>query len=226
MTTTATTPEQMRIQSLAAEYRARGYEVVVEPAADALPDFLLNRHVDLIARRGSEQLVVEVKSRGNLTTEKGVRELARLVRSHPDWSFELVVVGDSENPPFAGANSLQRNEILKMADDAEMICDTGSTEAALLLAWAGAEAALRLAIQQEGIALTDVNPAFILKKAVTEGLIARSDYELAARAMKYRNAVAHGYEAPEFDRSLVQDLTRLTRDLVAKDGAPQAAQAV
>lgn len=77
---TPTIAEQQRARAVAEDYRRRGYDVVEEPSLESLPDFLAGYQPDLIARRGKETVVVEVKSRKSLADEPQVRELARLLQ--------------------------------------------------------------------------------------------------------------------------------------------------
>lgn len=74
--------EARRLQQVAEEYRARGYEVLLEPQRNQLPRALARLHPDLVARKGEELVVVEVKSRSALKNNAQVQELARTVRAH------------------------------------------------------------------------------------------------------------------------------------------------
>jgi hypothetical protein len=53
--------ESQVIAKVADEYRRRGYDVAVKPSGADLPDFLGDFKPDLIARNGTESVVVEVK---------------------------------------------------------------------------------------------------------------------------------------------------------------------
>ena len=58
--------ERQRTLKLAEEYRGEGYEVVVSPTSEQLPDFLSGYHPDLLVKKGNEALIVEVKTRTSL----------------------------------------------------------------------------------------------------------------------------------------------------------------
>lgn len=58
--------ERERLLQLAEEYRGQGYEVSFQPNPDDLPDFLKTYRPDLVARRGDEAVIIEVKSRSSL----------------------------------------------------------------------------------------------------------------------------------------------------------------
>ena len=104
--------ERQRAREIADEYYLRGYEVIEEPSQEQLPDFLSGYHPDLLIRKGDEAIVVEVNLRTSLAKETQVRELARLLRTKPDWNFELIVVGEADHlrapegapPLFEGAS--------------------------------------------------------------------------------------------------------------------------
>ena len=90
------------IQALAARYRQEGFEVVAEPSASELPAALRPFQPDLLARRGDEMVVVEVKTR----RPKGeawrkVEQLAEVARSLPRTRFDLVVLDDAVDGPEA-----------------------------------------------------------------------------------------------------------------------------
>ena len=52
---------RQQLQEIAAEYESRGYDVLVEPSPEELPEFLTGFHPDLVARGPNESVVVEVK---------------------------------------------------------------------------------------------------------------------------------------------------------------------
>src|SRR4051794_3094551 len=89
---------------VAEQYRSEGYEVVVRPGRDQLPESLAGFALDLIARRGKETVAVEVKRRDQLYD---VGEHSELVRALPDWNYDLVVLpngdGDSSGTDAAEA---------------------------------------------------------------------------------------------------------------------------
>lgn len=126
--------ERQRARRIAEEYRRRGYEVIEEPSQEQLPDFLSGYHPDLLIRKGDEAIIVEVKSRASLAKESQVSELARLLRTKPDWNFELVVVGEEDQwRAPAGARPFAREDILRGLEAAEKLLEAGFSEAALLI---------------------------------------------------------------------------------------------
>lgn len=199
--------EKQRARAVAEDYRSRSFEVIEEPSPDQLPDFLSAYRPDLLIRKGDVAIVVEVKTRASLAADPQVRDLAQLLQKHPGWSFELVVVGEQEklDTPET-ARPFDRVDIQKSMQTAGELLDSGFAEAGFVLAWSGLEATVRLLTEEEGISLDRFTPLYILKQAVTNGVISRDDYNLLMSALKYRNAVVHGFKVTSFDSDIARDL--------------------
>ena len=73
------------------------------------------------------------------------------------------------------ARSLDEAGILDRLAQAQTALDAGLPEAAFLLAWTAAEAAVRMMVKAEGIALErTTNPAYVLGMAVAHGAMDRT----------------------------------------------------
>jgi uncharacterized protein YutE (UPF0331/DUF86 family) len=164
----------------------------------------------LLIRKGDEAIIVEVKSRASLAKESQVSELARLLRTKPDWNFELVVVGEEDQwRAPAGARPFAREDILRGLEAAEKLLEAGFSEAALLLAWSASEATVRLLVEEEGIVLERLlTPLYILKQAAMHGVVSREAYHSLTKIVEYRNALVHGFKPVDFESTLVTELKR------------------
>jgi hypothetical protein len=217
---TALSLERKRVHDLAEEYRSKGYKVIEEPSSEQLPDFLSGYHPDLLISKGKETVVVEVKSRASLARDSRVRDLAQLLYAKPGWNFELVIVGEGEKPHVPeGVSSFEIEDIFQGIEEAEKLLESGFSEAALLLAWSAVEAAVRRLAEEEGIVVDRFLSLHILKQAVANGVISREDYNLLMRAMKYRNALAHGFKTTDFDSALVRELISAAKRILQSEGA-------
>ena len=196
----------------AEEYRGKGYVVSRDESLDVLPGF----RADLVARKGDEVKVIEVKCRSTLTANPHAGELARLVNSKPGWSFELILVGQPEaleSPD--GAKSFEGEYILQRIEQAERVLVSGFPGVAFLLAWSAFEALLREMIEEEGVSVKRITTSgYVLNRAVIHGVISRDDYQGLAGMMKYSNAIAHGFEVNGFGDELVADLIGTTKRLL------------
>lgn len=212
--------EARTLEQVAQEYRRKGYEVVVQPGAAHLPRSFAKLTPDILARRGNEVVVVEVKSRENLRQAPLASELAKAVQAQPGWRFELVIANPEHQIPMpGGAEAWQQKEVQKRLQEAQGLFDTGHEEAALVLTWSAAEAAMRLAILREGLPMDRPDAAYLMKQLAFEGVLSRHDYNVLWRAMELRNAVAHGHRPPELDPRAVRDVLAIASRLLEDEAA-------
>ena len=209
--------ERQHACKLAEEYRHRGYDVVEQPSQDQLPAFLTGYHPDLLLRKEGEDeaVVVEVKSRASLAKDPTIRELAGMMRTKSGWRLDLVVVDVGEQvEALEGAYPFALEDISRGITEAEQLYAAGFREAALLRAWSAVEPTIRLLGEREGLATDRCPPAYVLKDAVVNGVVSRSDYEVLVRALRHRDAQAHGYVQPDFDPTLTAALIETTKALL------------
>ncbi|MEM1308919.1 MAG: hypothetical protein AAF892_16555 [Cyanobacteria bacterium P01_D01_bin.71] len=85
--------EHRRLLRLAREYDRAGYDVLVYPTDEALPESLQGCSVGLIAKGGDDTIVADVRSRDSLTLNgpADLRRLTEKVNAIPGWEFNLIV---------------------------------------------------------------------------------------------------------------------------------------
>jgi hypothetical protein len=91
--------ERRRLLRLAREYRRAGYEVMLYPQPESLPEVLQGCSIALVAKGNDETVVADVRSRPNLT-QNGPADLRRLtenVESIPGWRFSLIVTNPRQH---------------------------------------------------------------------------------------------------------------------------------
>ena len=185
--------ELQKIQAAAKDYREQGYEVIVHPMQEQLPEFLLGFHPDLLVKKEEEKIIIEVKSRQSLLHNPQIREMARVLQSAPGWKFELMIVGiEDDMQPTKDTRPFTESDILYGIEQSRNLLNAHLPEPALLYAWSSAEAALRIIAEKEGIAVKPPTPLNLIKTLTTEGILSKEVYDTLIEIMKIRNAVAHG----------------------------------
>jgi uncharacterized protein YutE (UPF0331/DUF86 family) len=208
--------ERERLLQLAEEYRDKGYEIYFEPNPEDLPDFLRNYRPDMIVRRGKETVIIEVKSRHSLnySSRQYLQNLAQSVEQHPGWRFELVMVNPEDSVySLKPESSLQQPEIETRLQMARQLV-TQHPESAILYSWSLAEATLRLVAEHERISLHRLDPLYLVKQLVTEGVISRPEYQLLMDVLSLRNVIAHGFKATQITQESVYQLIDVTEQLL------------
>jgi hypothetical protein len=204
------------IQSLARRYREEGYDVIVEPRVDDLPPPFQSFRPDLLARRGTEGVIAEVKRRRPASRERWaeVERMAEAARNLPGWRFDLMVIDDNTEGPEAEGHDWSTGEIRRALADAEELIDRSSTAPALLLLFAALEAQLRALATIERVAIPARGVGPLASALTTEGVLSRKDYRALMDALAVRNAVAHGLTPDAMpDQAALRRLLAIARRL-------------
>src|SRR5262245_28175424 len=207
---------RQKLQEIAAEYEARGYEVLVEPRPEQLPEFLAGFRPDLVARGPNESVVVEVKVGTETAASERFRELAEIVQRQPGWRFSLVVIdprSDEVTPPTQ--QLLEQKEIADRLGRAHELLKAGATDASFLLLWVAVEALLRHIATREGLPLERVPSSSLMKELFSLGILSRSELDVAQRTFAVRNALVHGFETTKLDES-ARELAQLAQQLLSE----------
>ena len=204
--------ERERTNEVARNYEDKGYEVQRDVELDFVPGF----RADLLARKGGETLVVEVKTATSLAKE--AREKTRIddmlekVEAKEGWSTVLHFVGERERLQSPeDAEPFDWEDLSPRFADARRALAAGLPDAALLLAWSAAESAVRLALVDEGVEIKRVTTSgYTIGSAVVNGAIRLTDADMLDEAMKYRNAIIHGFRVAAFDAErMIESLSEI-----------------
>jgi Holliday junction resolvase len=200
------------LERIAEGFRRRGYEVVVQPTAEQRPSFLSDFTPDMIAHRGDEHLVIDVKNAPQEVEGGQLSALSSLVSAHPGWRFILMAPPPKEKLfPGESLRVMTQEEIQRGLEEARTLEKTGHPEAALLLAWAAIEASLRLLSYREGISLGRPDTGTLLRNLASEGLLDRDTFQRLNDLFKLRSVLAHGFVRDL--REEAADTSRMLRDI-------------
>lgn len=203
--------ERELVEQIARELVSDGYEVRVEPGPGFLPGKLARFRPDILARRGDENLVVEVKLTPEPASGAEVRALAEAVQERPGWRFRLATA-----PRDLAASPWTIAEASRRVDEAEALAREGHAEAAIVLLVAAAEAVGRRLGEIEGLRLQRWNSRTVPGELAHHGLIDQADANLLDRAQRLRNLLAHGASGGPDTAVDVPDLVAMLRRMLAE----------
>lgn len=211
------------IADLAADYAKRGYDVVEEPKLEDTPEFLRPYLPDLIATKGDDRWIVDVKTPGltrdnsDETTGAWAR-LSQEVAQH-GWHFRLVVAKSDEDEVFSFAVP-EAAEIEASLSDPPKLAGEGQEGAALLLAWSLFEAAARRRLLRDGHdAGRPTTPLGLAKILVHLGYVDDTELDALRDIIALRNQVAHGLFRAKVPTDGIADLMTQTRKLLLEEAA-------
>jgi len=187
-------PADEKIESIAAEYRGKGYSVIVHPNRQDLPPFLTAFEPEIVAKSASSNVVIEVTPSTKFDADY-TSELAKAVENEPGWKFELALISPPVAPDVPAEEELAADEqVSRMLRNAEVLAHENQDEAAALLAWSALETILRRRAQSSAPEVERQSSARVLKHLYSLGYIPPEIYENLSRLLEFRNAVAHGFK--------------------------------
>lgn len=188
----------LRAEKLVAKrYENDGYAVMTEPPPSAIPFPLGAYTPDLIAVKGDEHIVIEVKSPGANINSKNFGEIANAIHAHKGWRFVLVTVSDSD----LLVRSAVRDANLTMASVREHLLELDrllklNVPAGILFPrlWLTYVSALRLLMTQEGATADPLTDLSLLNTAYSTGVISFEEYQASKGFLRIRNEASHSLE--------------------------------
>lgn len=201
--------ETSRLETLAAEYRAKGYEVHLHPDRAQLPAFLIGFTPDMIALSSEDKVVIQVRSARDFDAEQ-VQKLAAFVENQPPWRYEVALVNLPTAPDVPAAEDLATEaQVSRLIANAELLATQGQVEAAALLAWSAVETILRKLTRVAAPELERQGSARVLKHLYALGCVQPEIYDTLSRLLTFRNALAHGFTP----RASMPDLAAAIMDI-------------
>ena len=201
--------EHLLVHKTAQDYQRKGYEVTLDAPLDFLPGY----RADVLARKGDEVRVIEVKTHSSMADDPRIVELAGILETKPNWSFELLWVGEPEKLRAPdGTRPFESEDISRRTEEARKALEAGFPEAALLLAWSALEASIRELLIADGVVAERVTKTgYLLDQAIFNGIMSNDDNDALAPYRKHRNAIVHGFDVDGFSGEMVTELIDLTR---------------
>ncbi len=213
--------ERGTVERTAKRYRDEGYDVVVHPVGDQVPSFAAGFRPDLIATRGREGVIVEIRAnRFALSATPQITRLAEIVDSQPDWRLDVVILEQDPATETAGAEAAEPSDeqLDQMLKAAEELADRGYLPYACIVAWGALEAAMRR-LRDEAELYGRTEPKELLSTLYSNGFLTRDQFDRLRATYRIRTQVAHGLVPSNVDPDLVRFLTATARHLAYGEGA-------
>ena len=190
---------EQELKQVADTYDRQGYHVTIRPDSEILPPFAKDFKLEILAKRGTEGVLVAVKKdREELAADSNLTRYAALTRMQTGWRFDFAIV-EAENPIFRemdGAKDFSEEDIDRSFLESLEMARLGFLRPALITAWAGFEAAMRLRLRAEGEAAGwGAAPRSMLNALYSNGMIPVEDFRTLEKLFRVRNQIAHGFNS-------------------------------
>ena len=193
---------EQELSHVASTYSSRGYQVVVRPLAESLPDFAKDFKIEILGRRGDGGVIVSVKKdREHAAADTDLARYAKITNSQKSWRYDLAIV-EAEPPnhrDINGAADFSEEEIEKSFEESLELISKGFDRPAIITAWAGFEAAMRLSVRAGGgQAGWGSSPTSMLSELYSTGEIDAVEFARLKMLARVRNQIVHGFSSDDF----------------------------
>ncbi|MDV3348106.1 hypothetical protein QGP82_05355 [Leptothoe sp. LEGE 181152] len=207
-----------KVEATAKELQEKGYDVIVEPSSDSIPFALGGYTPDLVAFRGNNGIILEVKESSARFSVDRFQELAERIAAHEGWRFLLVTLDDVTDSLFPnGDDGLPSWTTLqtKLAS-VETLIQNEMLEPALLYLWSCIEGLLRKQAMVQKLPIDRLPPVKLVNHMYSSGEISMDEFDVIRAALEKRNRVAHGLVTSLSTDDELEGLLTTTRLLIEK----------
>ena len=199
---------EVLLNGLVERYLREGFAVLKEPDPQAVPFDLGGYRPDLLAWKGGQHLIIEVKTQAERISFDSLRSVADEVRRHEGWQFLLVTGQDVEETPMPGEteDKFSWEEAARALKEASAAGTPHARTLAFIHLWVVFERAMRyqsrcIALPVERLA----SPRTMIEQLYSLGELSAAQFEIALQLVRIRNQVFHGL----FGAGVDDDLNRL-----------------
>ena len=188
-----TVQEVRTVSKIAEDYQRRGYVVTVAPQTASMPFYLGNCRPDILAVKGRERLLIDVKLEGVRDVGACLR-LAKEVQKKTGWRllFATVPAVDTLENSAIDARGMDVDGLrARLGDIDASPWEDRSAPLILTRLWVAYVAALRMFALQQGVEGSGDTDFDRLNMAYANGLISIEEYEAARALMALRDQAAH-----------------------------------
>ena len=209
---------EKELKRLADRYRSRGFLVSIRPKPEELPAFAKDFMVELLAKRGADNVLVSVKkNRQALEDAKELPRYAEIINAQPGWKYDFAIL-EEENPlarELRGAREPSASELTNTLNDVVKVLEAGHVNVALVAAWGAADAAMRKRLVADGKnANWGTQPRWMLNELYSSGVLFDEDFHLLESVWRHRNEIVHGFQPAPIDAECVEYLIRTAKRLL------------
>lgn len=210
--------ESLAIRSTAEDLRKQGYAVTVEPASAVIPFDLKQYRPDILASRGDENLIIDIKARGSRRSIERYKEIAEIVGSHKNWRFMLSTVDETEPDGYTAVGQRPDTDSLgRMLGKIDLLLSGENYDLAIPYLWLVYVSALRIVGERAKVPMDETSDGSVLNYLYSMGELSADEYELAKNFLTLRNKAAHRLDV-EVSKETVLELYRHTQQKLAEYG--------
>lgn len=186
---------QKSIEIMVQKLKGKGYEVVIEPSPAEIPFELPDYQPDLLATKGDENLIIEIKSKNFPRSIERYKAISDIISRQSNWRFMLSTIDDNYQDEGVQLTVEANTEsVTKLLTKLELILDSESSNLALPYLWTAYISGMRIVGQRKGIPIDAVSDKSVLNYMYSLGEISNEEYSKALSYLSLRNAMVHSLD--------------------------------
>jgi hypothetical protein len=186
--------QQEKVDALAAKYAQAGFEVVKEPGPADLPFDMGFYRPQLLARKGNEGLIFEVRASSSYISVDRFQSIAEEIAEHPGWRFLLVTLDDVDEKavPTTLAELPGWAELSRRLEEVGPLIEQRALAPAVLYLWSIFEAGLRRWAIEQNIPVERFPEKALLNHLYSHGAVSVDHIDTLQEFLDRHNRIAHG----------------------------------
>lgn len=197
---------------IAKQYEADGYTVVPNPRNELIPFNLEGYTPDILATRGDEKILIEVKTSKSRVDAEKLFKISKIIQSHSGWKFLVVTINEDsiselkKNIPEFDIDKISHTLILVE----ENLKNSNLSVFLVPQIWVCYISILSMNLISEGVEISGLSGLSILNLAYSEGIIDYHELELSREFLNLRNFVCHNF-ASDISAKSVEAFFKMTQ---------------
>jgi REase_AHJR-like len=180
------------VQNIAKQLEREGYQVLVEPRSNDIPFDLSGYQPDILATKGDEHLLVEVKTTATRRSLERYKSIADTVARHPRWRFFLTTVApEAESDDSVAPPLVRPDEIRVLMRRLDSLLDSDNHSLAVPYLWNALVAGLRARAFERNVPVDATSDLRVVSYMYSLGEISHEDYETMRRYYDLRSSLTH-----------------------------------
>jgi hypothetical protein len=206
-----------RVPEIAEELASRGWQVIRDPDPGLFPFDTDGYSPSLLARKGDENVIVEVRTVGRLVGTGRFLDVAEEVRRHAGWRFVRVTPEDVDVAVvLEGGDPIPTwDQLADRIARAEDLYRAKEVDRAFLSLWVALEGVLRRDAVETAIPIERLVTHVLLAELYSYGDLGMEWYDSARALLEVRDRVIHGFRIDDLDE-VVPRLLRLVHEMMAE----------
>ncbi|WP_428487348.1 hypothetical protein [Rhodopila sp.] len=192
MSTSIADSERVTLERLRDDFRSKGYDFIIQPPIDQVPDFLGNRRPDALAIEPHDKVIIEVKQQGSPDPKLLLAQLSQTASSRSRWRYLLVYAGEDPSE-IIELSRPRKSQVDQAIQETRSLEQLGHMRAAMVEGWSLLEAlAQRLYPEDIRMSLKPLTSMQVIERLAMDGQISHQEAKRLRGLSSIRNSLVHG----------------------------------